>query len=90
MEDKMYKRDELLNDLNDLFNRVKGCEINDFDENLFGRKYNFTPGEMLEICMELRNKYSINLNLFIHNIDNFSVNSIIDTLYRIMEHNESQ
>lgn len=76
----MDKRNELITELILLLKSVKECEINNLDGNLFGSQYDFTPGEMLDVCMKLRMKYSIKLNSLLQNIENYTVNNIADAL----------
>jgi acyl carrier protein len=81
----MDKRDEVIADLIVILNTVKECEINDLDKDLFGRYYDFTSGDMLDICMELRKKYKLNLNQFIHSVDEYTINNMADALCRILD-----
>jgi acyl carrier protein len=80
----MDKRNELIAELIGILKGVKACDIEDPDENLFGRRYDYTSGEMLDVCMELKRRYHINLNSFIHNIEAYTVNNIADALCKAM------
>lgn len=78
----MDNRAEEIKEIISILRKVKECEISDLDENLFGIKYNYTSGEMLDVCMELKKRYHANLNLFIGNINEFTVNNIADALQK--------
>ncbi len=80
----MDKRDELIMDLVSILKRVKDCDINDPDMNLFGSEYDYTSGEMLDVFMDLRKKYNINLNSLIHGIEDYTVNNVADVLCKNM------
>ncbi|WMJ85632.1 hypothetical protein [Anaerocolumna sp. MB42-C2] len=76
----MDKRDEKIADLIEILKAVKECEINDLDRDLFGHYYDFTSGDMLDVCMELRKKYNIDLNEFIHSVKKYTINNMADAL----------
>jgi hypothetical protein len=78
----MEKREELIAEIVSILNEIKDCEINDLDENLFGMKYDYSSGEMLDVCMELHKRYDANLNTFIGNIKDFTVNNMADALVK--------
>ena len=73
----------VISEILSILNKVKDDKISDLDANLFGKKYDFTAGEMLDVCMELRRKYGINLNLFYRNISEFTVNNIAEALQKV-------
>lgn len=79
----MEKRTEVIDEIISILSKVKDCKISSLDENLFGIEYDYTSGEMLDVCMELRSRYHVNLNLFIGNIKEFTVNNIADALVKI-------
>lgn len=78
----MEKRAELIEEIISILNEIKACEIKDLDENLFGIKYDYSSGEMLDVCMELHGRYDANLNLFISNIKDFTVNNMAEALVK--------
>lgn len=78
----MDKREEKIAELIGILKAVKDCEIYDLDKDLFGRSYDFTSGEMLDVCMELRKKYNLNLNKFIRSIEEYTINNMADALCR--------
>ncbi len=80
----MNKRDERIADLIVILKEVKECEIDDLDKDLFGRYYDFTSGDMLEVCMEIGKKYNINLNKFVHSIEEYTINNMADALCKLL------
>lgn len=79
----MDNQTEVITEILSILSKVKDCKISDLDSNLFGKKYDYTAGEMLDVCMELRRRYGINLNLFIKNISEFTVNNIAEALQKV-------
>ena len=57
---------------------------NDLDKDIFGLYYDYTAGDMLDVCMELRKKYNINLNEFIHSVDEYTINNMADALCKLL------
>ncbi len=80
----MDKRDERIADLIVILKEVKDCEIDDLDKDLFGRYYDFTSGDMLDVCMEIEKRYNINLNRFIHSIEEYTINNMADALGKLL------
>ncbi|MDF2843138.1 MAG: hypothetical protein K0R00_1564 [Herbinix sp.] len=80
----MDKRDERIADLIVILKEVKDCEIDDLDKDLFGSYYDFTSGDMLDVCMEIGKKYNINLNRFIHSIEEYTINNMADALRKLL------
>lgn len=79
----MDKRTEMIEEIVSILSKVKECDISALDANLFGFKYGYTSGEMLDVCMELRKRYGVNLKSFIRNVNEFTVNNIADFLLKI-------
>lgn len=79
----MEKRTELIVEIVSILSEIKDCEVSALDANLFGFQYGYTSGEMLDVCMELRKRYGVNLNSFIRNVSDFTVNNIVDFLLKI-------
>lgn len=63
-----------------ILSKIKGCEINDIDENIFEIKCNYISGETLDVYIKLRRRYHTKLNLFIVNINEFTVYNFADAL----------
>ena len=86
----MEKRSEVIHELLTILDKVKDhdCQIDDFDKNLFGSYYDYTSGEMLDFCMELKKEYHISLNNFIYKMKDYTVNNIADALIEVMITNE--
>lgn len=78
----MGNRNEIIDKLLTILDNVKecDCQIDDLNKNLFGSHYNYTSGEMLDFCMELKRIYHIDLNSFVRSIKDFTVNNIADGL----------
>ena len=82
----MSIRNIVIEDLLMILTKVKdnGHPIDDFDKNLFGNYYDYTPGEMLDVCMLLKEKFNICIDEFMHNINEFTVNHITYGLCKIL------
>lgn len=80
----MDKRDERIADLIVILKEVKDCEIDDLDKDLFGRYYDFTSGDMLDVCMEIGRRYNINLDRYIHSIEEYTINNMADALCKLL------
>jgi len=81
----MDKREELIARLILILNVIRDCDIKDLDKNLFGIDYNYSSGEILDVCMELQSRYNIDMNIFIGNIKEFTVNNMAEALEKSMQ-----
>ncbi len=80
----MNQREEKIADLLAILNNVKQCEISDYDKSLFGHTYDFTSGDMLEVCMALQRKYKVSLSRFMNLVEEYTINNMADALCTLL------
>lgn len=73
-------REGICDTVSGIIYRIKGCHMDNWEANLFGRNCQMSAGDMVILFMELKEIYQIEIETLLKRVGDFSINSLVNEI----------